>query len=378
MIEVSDKSLCCGCSACVQACPKQCICFDEDEQGFRYPLVNKNHCIDCGLCEKVCPCLNQFDPRTPLKVYAAINPNEEIRLKSSSGGLFTLLADAIIDEGGIVFGARFDENWEVMHDYTETKEGLEAFRGSKYVQSRISETYKQVRKFLNEGRKVLFSGTACQIAGLKRFVRRDYDNLFTIDVVCHGVPSPLVWRDYLQYINPYNERVRFINMRDKSRGWSKYSYLIKGEDNTLYDDYAENSIYLKGFICNLFLRPSCYNCPSKSGKSNSDFTLADCWGFEETCPELFDNRGISAVVVNTLKASRFIGRLSPSIKEIDFDTFVKYNQSYFASSQQNQFYNYFWQNYDDYKIETIQRVINKMHISLFRRIINKCKQLINK
>lgn len=200
MIEIKDKSKCCGCAACVQACPKQCILFEEDEEGFRYPLVDQSKCIDCGLCEKVCPEINQFARRKPIKVYAAINNDETIRMQSSSGGIFTLLAEKIIDEGGVVFGAAFDENWEVRHEYVETRRGLAKLRTSKYVQSRIENRYQQTKKFLGEGRKVMFTGTSCQIAGLKRFLRKDYDNLLAVDVICHGVPSPMVWRDYLEEI----------------------------------------------------------------------------------------------------------------------------------------------------------------------------------
>lgn len=378
MIEIKKKEDCCGCWACVQVCPKTCISMNEDCEGFLYPQVDTNLCIDCHLCEKVCPVINQSEPKKPLKVYAAKNPNEEIRMQSSSGGIFTMLAEQTINKGGVVFGAKFNDKWEVVHDFTETIEGIAPFRGSKYVQSRICDNYLKAQQFLKAGREVLFTGTPCQIAGLKKFLRKEYTNLLTVDVVCHGVPSPLVWRDYLQYINPYKENINFINMRDKSRGWSKYSYLIKGEDITLYDDYAENSIYLKGFICDLFLRSSCYNCPSKSGKSYSDFTLADCWGFEESCPELFDNRGISAVLVNTSKAVDLISKLSLNFKGIDFITFTKFNKSYYESSQKNQFYNYFWQNYDTYRTETIQRVLKQMHVSLFWRIFNKFKRLINK
>lgn len=192
MIEIKDKKDCCGCSACVQKCPKQCISLKEDNEGFLYPEVDKSMCINCGLCEKVCPVLHQGESRKPLKVYAAKNQDEEIRRQSSSGGIFTLLAEKTIQDGGVVFGARFDEHWEVKHDYTETIEGLAAFRGSKYVQSRMEDNYRKAEMFLKQGRKVLFSGTPCQVAGLKRFLRKYYGNLLTIDMVCHGVPSPLV------------------------------------------------------------------------------------------------------------------------------------------------------------------------------------------
>lgn len=170
----------------------------EDNEGFLYPYVDVSSCVDCGLCEKVCPVINQGEAKQADKVYAAINPDDNIRLRSSSGGVFSMLAERIILENGVVFGARFDDNWEVIHDSCETIEGLAAFSGSKYVQSKIGNCFSRTEKYLKEGRKVLFSGTPCQIAGLHKFLRKDYDNLLTVDVVCHGVPSPAVWRAYLK------------------------------------------------------------------------------------------------------------------------------------------------------------------------------------
>jgi coenzyme F420-reducing hydrogenase beta subunit len=201
MIHLTEKTDCCGCNACVQSCPKDCITMQEDNEGFLYPAIDLETCIDCSLCEKVCPEIHQKEVRKPLQVYAAKNRNEEVRLQSSSGGIFTLLAEKIIEEHGVVFGARFDENWAVIHDYTETIEGLASFRGSKYVQSRIGETFSQAKQFLKSGRKVLFSGSPCQIAGLKLFLKKDYENLLTIDFVCHGVPSPKVWRKYIMQLS---------------------------------------------------------------------------------------------------------------------------------------------------------------------------------
>ena len=200
MIQILDKSQCCGCTACVSICPKQCITMREDEEGFLYPVVDSSHCIDCNLCKKVCPELYPKEMREPLHVYAAKHKNEQVRLASSSGGIFTLLAEKIIDEGGVVFGVRFNNNWDVVHDYTETMEGLAVFRGSKYVQSYMGDCYLKAKSFLEQGRKVMFTGTPCQIAGLKNFLRKDYDNLLTVDVVCHGVPSPKVWQVYLDEI----------------------------------------------------------------------------------------------------------------------------------------------------------------------------------
>ncbi len=200
MINIIDKQDCCGCWACVQVCPRQCISMHEDEEGFLYPKVDVSACMACGLCDKVCPEINQSKPKRPQNVYAAINPDNAIREQSSSGGIFTMLAERTIESGGVVFGARFDEKWDVVHDYTETVDGLAAFRGSKYVQSRIGECYRQAGQFLKAGREVMFSGTPCQIAGLKKYLQREYDNLLAVDVVCHGVPSPKVRRVYLKDI----------------------------------------------------------------------------------------------------------------------------------------------------------------------------------
>lgn len=197
MINITNKYNCCGCGACAQCCPKQCITLDVDKEGFSYPVVDTSVCVDCGLCEQVCPFLHPYEKREPLRTLAAYNTQEEVRMQSSSGGIFSLLAEKVIQEGGVVFGARFDENWQVTIDYTESIDGLSAFRGSKYVQARTGDTFKQCESFLKADRKVLYSGTPCQVAGLKHFLRKEYGNLLTVDFVCHGVPSPKVWGLYL-------------------------------------------------------------------------------------------------------------------------------------------------------------------------------------
>ena len=200
MIQIKEKYECCGCGACVQRCPKHCIEFIKDKEGFLYPKVDETTCINCGLCEKVCPVINQNSIRKPSDIYAASNTNEVIKAESSSGGIFTILAETIINDGGVVFGARFNEQYEVVHDFTDNILGLAAFRGSKYVQSKIGNSFSEAETFLKQNRKVLFSGTPCQITGLKKFLRKEYSNLVTVDFVCHGVPSPEVWRKYLSSI----------------------------------------------------------------------------------------------------------------------------------------------------------------------------------
>lgn len=325
MINIADKYNCCGCSACVQACSKQCITFEEDEQGFRYPFVNRQLCVDCGLCEKVCPCLNQNEPLKPLKAYAAFNPNEEIRMKSSSGGIFTMLAEAIIEEGGVVFGARFDDKWEVVHDYTEVKDGLEVFRGSKYVQSRIGDTYKQTLGFLKQGRKVLFSGTSCQIAGLNKYLRKEYDNLISVEILCHSVPSPLIWRKYLKEITN-GRKVKTINFRDKRTGWTNYSYSIRIEysDSSKYSE-SSTGLYMKGLTSNLTTRPSCSKCSFRKGRSGADIIIGDCWGVWSVLPKMDDNKGTSLVIVLSQKGAKICKLLNCISSDISVNDIVSFN-----------------------------------------------------
>lgn len=348
MIQILDKINCCGCSACVQVCPKQCISLYEDKEGFLYPCVDKTKCIECGLCEKVCPCLGDSSEREPKVVYAAKNSNENIRLKSSSGGVFTLLAEKVINAGGVVFGARFDDNWDVELSYTETIEGLSAFRGSKYVQAQVGTTFIEAERFLKAGRKVLFSGTPCQIKGLLKYLRKDYDNLLTVDFVCHGVPSPKVWRLYLKEEIERIARqgddgknivlsslvmptIKGINFRDKSSGWKKYSFtlqltkaLAEGEQNSVLrsNKFYENP-FMQAFLSDLILRPLCYACPAKSGKSGSDITIGDFWGIENIKPEIDDDRGVSLVMVHNENKSNYIE--STEIIRVTYSDATKYN-----------------------------------------------------
>ena len=221
MIEITEQVKCTGCSACANICPKQCISMVADLEGFLYPSVDTKECINCGLCEKICPILK----KNPIKsddiiAYAAMLNNTDIRLESSSGGVFTAIAESVIDKNGVVFGAELDENFNVIHTYVETKEELKKFRGSKYVQSVIGETYKRAKGFLDQGRFVLFTGTPCQIGGLYAYLNKDYDNLITQDLICHGVPSPMVWRKYLEFREDISHAgVRRMSFRHKKYGW---------------------------------------------------------------------------------------------------------------------------------------------------------------
>jgi len=309
MINITKKEECVGCNACTQICPKSCIAMREDHEGFLYPKVDESLCIDCSLCEKVCPVLVQSEEATvePL-TYAAKNLDEDIRRESSSGGLFTLLAQEVIRQGGVIFGARFDSNWEVEHHCVDNIEDLALFRGSKYLQSRVGNSFLDAREHLKAGRQVLFSGTPCQISGLKLFLRKDYPNLLTVDFVCHGVPSPLVWRHYKDQLLTsitHTKRSHFtdIRFRDKTEGWKRFSFAatIEMSDNrsVTFREPLNKNIFMRGFLQDLYLRPSCHACPAKSFKSGGDLTIADFWGIENLLPEFDDDKGASLVMVSS-------------------------------------------------------------------------------
>lgn len=250
MIAIHKKADCCGCNACIQICPKSCISRFNDDEGFWYPIVDKETCVNCGLCEKVCPELSDLAKSKVVKSYASISENDNSRLVSSSGGVFYELASYVIARGGIVFGAKFAENWSVAHDEANTLEKASCFRGSKYVQSDTGKTFQRVSEYLKSGILVLYSGSPCQVAGLKLFLRKEYPNLITVDFICHGVPSPLIWRDYLKSFGVPLSSIKSISFRDKIKGWKRFSLTIKFADK-VHSEALDKDLYLRGFLKDL-------------------------------------------------------------------------------------------------------------------------------
>ena len=328
MIE-HNKANCAGCYACYSVCPKKAITMQEDEEGFRYPVVNDELCIQCEACGKVCPVMHPVpvkDNAIP-QTYAAINEDWEVRRESSSGGVFHLLAEKILEAGGTVFGAGFDENWEVCHQEVYSKEQLPKLQVSKYVQSRIEDTFMQVRKELQQGKKVLFSGTPCQCAGLQSYLQRPYDNLFTVDCICHGVPSPGVWRKYLAYRRQGNE-IGTISFRNKNLSWERYLLLFFFKNSNKYlgeDQYHD--LYMRGFLQDLYLRPSCSVCKFRKQNRPVDITLADYWGVQEAEPEMYDGKGTSLVFIQSEKGKKLFDQIQAKKKVSDFERAVSYNSS---------------------------------------------------
>lgn len=348
MIKIYRREDCCGCGACEQVCPRDCISLIPDKEGYWYPQVDEKKCIECHLCEKTCPVLNPEGERVPLNVYAAINKDDGIRANSASGGIFTIVAENVIERGGVVFGVKFDEDWNAVFDYTETKEGLAAFRRSKYVQAWLGDTYKKVCEFLQSNRLVLFVGTPCQVAGLRRFLKKEYENLLLMDLLCEGVPSPKVWKMYLEEelalqgeINtvlphPISEKdfhVKDISFRNKSLGWKKFSFALTlakataaGEENSVLPSYINReSAYMQAMFQYLDLRPICYECPFKSCKSHSDITIADYWGITVLHPEMDDDKGTSMVYINTEKGRTFYDAEKTYYLETSYEEAFPYN-----------------------------------------------------
>lgn len=323
MIEITDKHKCCGCSACAAVCPVQCIAMNEDSEGFLYPQADSDRCISCGLCEKVCPVLNPGKERRPLAAYAVRNAKRSILEESASGGAFSILAEKIIEENGVVFGSGFTPEHEAAHRYTEHMEGVSQFMGSKYIQSNMGDSFRKVKEFLKNGRKVLFTGTPCQIAGLYGYLGKSPDSLITAELICHGVPSPGVWRRYLaeeieaQHNKGYRDiKVDSVKFRDKrNAGWNGYNFTIEFSTGNGADcrkkiilsqpGKAEN-LFIIGFLLDLYSRPSCYDCPARSFRSGSDFTIGDFWGIEKYHTGFEDNRGVSALLVNTHKGEELL------------------------------------------------------------------------
>lgn len=380
MIKIEEKSKCCGCSACAKICPKNAIKMVEDEKGFKYPVVDKEKCIECGLCIKVCPIINKTQKENKPEAYAIINKNEDVRSKSSSGGIFTLLAEEIIKNGGVVFGARFDDNWRVIHDYVEKVEELNIFRGSKYLQSDMGDSYQKVKEFLEQGREVLFTGTPCQIEGLKAFLRKDYDNLYTQDIICHGVPSPKVHDKYLQYqIKKFNaKKVKKLEHRNKDINWKDYCVKIEFDKGEYIESHNRDP-FMQAFLRDTILRDSCYDCQFKKKNRISDITLADFWGIDKVLPALDDNKGTSLVIINSQKGKEILEKIKDKItlQKVDFEEAIKYNQSMFKSVKKDSNREKFFEKLDEMEFDKLVKK-HTYKPSIFKRGIYKIKKIVKK
>lgn len=333
MIELKKKTECCGCFSCYNVCPKDAIKMIEDKEGFKYPIIDKEKCVDCGLCEKTCPCLNsnkkdKLENDFP-KVFAGWSNDEYVRLDSTSGGIFTELANVIYSENGYVCGAIYNKEWLVEHYLSNNSSDIDSLRSSKYLQSDINDIFRQIKEKLIKGKKVLFCGSPCQVVGLKNYLQHDYENLVLVDFICRGMNSPKIFKGYINNLEKkYSSKVKMIKFKNKTYGWHNFSTKIDFENGKTYIKGRYLDSYMIGYLkYNAFMRPSCYECKFKCEYHNSDLTIADFWGIEKIDSTLDQDKGTSMILVNSQKGLDVFNKITPNIncKEIFSEKVFKEN-----------------------------------------------------
>lgn len=320
MIQINNKKDCCGCEGCYNICPMSCISMQYDEEGFKFPVVDETRCINCKQCERVCPIINgRYETNNNNEGYAAINCNEEIRLNSSSGGIFYQFAKKIIDLGGVVVGAVMSNDCkEANHIFVDNKNDLSSLLGSKYLQSNIGKTFQKIKISLNNNKLVLFSGTPCQVGALNNYLGKEYDNLICIDLICHGVPSPGLWKKNIEYIEKeLHTKIENVNFRCKK---DNCAFGKTNDYQNLYFIPKEEDMYFRLFLSDYSLRLSCYDCKFKGISRNSDITLGDFWGINDFLPEMEDGKGVSLVIIHSEKGKRIFEKIRSHLKIEKIDT----------------------------------------------------------
>jgi coenzyme F420-reducing hydrogenase beta subunit len=302
MIKITDKSQCCGCTACASVCAHDAITMQPDAMGFLYPMADETKCVECGLCEKVCAFNDNYDTSLNFPqpdAYAARHKDMEEVKTSRSGAAFIVLSDYVLEQGGVVYGVGYTDHFRVIHKRATTKEQRDEFKGSKYVQSDLTGVFRQVKKDLKDGLTVMFSGTPCQTAGLNSYIGKKLrEKLILVDIVCHGVPAPYLWRDYIAYLEKkQGDKICWVNFRDKQKfGWAAHHETFK------FVNGGGKMSFTYLFYQHIMFRPSCGKCHYANTKRPSDITIADFWGWEKTDPNInADNKGVSLVLVNTEK-----------------------------------------------------------------------------
>lgn len=381
MIEINNKKECCGCTACYTICPKKCIQMLEDNEGFKYPHVNKEKCINCRLCDKVCPILNKTETCSEKKAYIVRTKNKEVLENSTSGGFFSPLSEYIINKNGWVYGVIFNNDFEVIHYGTDKKKEVYKFRGSKYVQSNLNNIFSEIKMKLDSKTLVLFSGTPCQIEGLKNYLKFNYDNLVTLDVICHGTPSPKLWRMYIEKMSKkYHSKIAKVNFRNKTYGYHCGTMMIEFENGKKYYGSARTDVMLKSFFEELSSRPACYDCKFKTRNHRSDFTVYDSWNVNKLNNRLKDDdKGFTNLIVNTKKGEEILEKLKKSLEcyESDFEKAIKYDGIMVEHSAiENKYRNVYYNEIDNLGVEkNLQKYVP---IKFYDKIIEKSKIIFYK
>lgn len=372
MIEIKNKAECVGCTACASICPKTAITMVVDREGFLYPKIDIKSCVQCGLCERACPIsIVRKEIKTPV-AYAAKSRDEKILMKSSSGGIFYHLAKKVLNLGGIVYGASVTEDGTVQHVCVENITDIELLMGSKYVQSNLSNIYLEIKKRLQENQMVMFVGTPCQVEGLHSYLGKECNSLITIDFVCHGVASPKVFKEYIDYLEVrFNKKIKAISFRDKKISWRDYSFAVKFDDLSEWGEEFRENIYLRGFLDNLYLRPSCYQCHFKTTNRISDITLADFWGIQYVNPDFYCNRGVSLCCINSQIGQLLFDNISNEVifESVNFEDAINHNSAYTKSAKSNQMRRWFFEHLENTPIE--RNISNSLSPNIITRILLK-------
>ncbi len=380
MITICSEELCTGCMACLNACSHNAISMKSNIEGFLHPEINSSKCVDCGACIKVCPVCFPCLKQKPINVYSGWSKDEKIRINSSSGGAFSELARVVLNNNGVVFGVKMDKNQKAVHGYIESFEDIKVLQGSKYVQSNVGCVFKQVREFLNKNRLVLFSGTPCQVAGLKKYLRKEYENLVTVDLICHGVPSPLVFEKYKSWImKKYNlEEITNIQFRNKRKSWIFYCMNIRGRIMGSISTFSYLGGYyddpwIRGFLREYFLRPCCHNCLYTTIDRVSDVTIADWWGYKPLKGESMDyeHKGVSLLFLNLDKSRKIIELMANNFvfRERTVDEALQTNPSLYRSYPASKQRTSFWEDYHHLSFSEIVRIYLKKEFPSFDRLI---------
>ena len=367
IINVCQPANCTGCEMCEQICNHGAITMMSDEEGFLRPVIDQTKCVKCGLCQRWCPVNTPLTTKAQkaLAIYSGWSNNKNIRLESSSGGAFTEIAKLVISKGGVVFGVAMDKDMKARHISVVKEQNLSLLRGSKYVQSIIGDTYKEARQYLRDGKIVLFSGTSCQIAGLHNFLHKDYENLYTVDLICHGVPSPKVFNDYKSYIeNLTKEPIRDIKFRCKKSSWIFFNMGINphveknGDIKYSYIGNYFSDPYIRVFLRDHILRPSCYHCQYTSLHRISDFTIGDWWGYKVkgVVDKDFDKKGVSLIMCNTDKAVGLSQHLDMYLQKQTEEEALRTNISLRMPFPMPKTREKFW---NEYRMKTFEKMIEK-------------------
>lgn len=326
MLNIKDKKECCGCTACVNICPQKCIEMVEDREGFLYPTVHQSMCVKCGLCEKVCPLQNK-KPESAFEQRAFIvqHKDEVVLKESTAGGAFSAIARYLLKKGGIVFGVAMESDYSVHHICIKDEKDLYKFRNSKYVQSNPEKTFSEVKEYLNDGKLVCYSGTPCQIEGLKNFLKKDYEHLILVDVVCRAVPSPGIWKKYIDNFVIKNGKQKSIRFRDKTLGYQYSTMEMIGEDGRVHRGGIESQQWLRMFFSGMIIRPSCTNCQFREPNRRSDFTIWDCFVIHDIEKSFNEDCGTTRLLIQSPKGERIFSSIKDEIgyKEIDVDIAIK-------------------------------------------------------